>query len=94
MLPLGHPTLASWSEHVNELAFNGQSIVSCRSRVASQVVKGLEGLNYFICCTLTQFTNQDFCLIVGLRFDEPHDVYVEPEGISLVKAAHKAPEDP
>lgn len=75
------PSVANWS-------------ISCRSIVASQVVKDLEGLNYFICCKLTQVINQDFYLIVRLRFDEPHDVYVEPEGIRLEKAAHKALEDP
>ncbi|KAB2626145.1 DDRGK domain-containing protein 1-like [Pyrus ussuriensis x Pyrus communis] len=69
-----------------ELDFNGQlfhELSLCR--VANQGVKDQEGLTYLIGCELTQFTKQDYCLITGLRCDEPHDIKVEPQRIRLLR---------
>ncbi|RXI01240.1 hypothetical protein DVH24_001474 [Malus domestica] len=43
-------------------------------KVANQGVKDLEGLTYLIGCEVTRFTKKDFCLITGLRCDEPYDL--------------------
>lgn len=39
-------------------------------------MKDLEGLAYLIGCEVTQFTNKDFWLIIGIRFDELYDIDV------------------
>ncbi|RXH88615.1 hypothetical protein DVH24_000214 [Malus domestica] len=71
-------------ENINILAFNGQQVHELSiCRVANQGVKDLVGLKYLIGCEVTRFT-KDFCLIIGLRCDEPYDLEVEPSNVRLL----------
>lgn len=36
---------------------------------------------YLIGCEVTRFVKKDFCLITGLRYDEPYDIEVKPSNI-------------
>ncbi|KAI5334192.1 hypothetical protein L3X38_024325 [Prunus dulcis] len=61
--------------NIDKIQFSGQIVhgVVLR-RVAGQGVKDLDGLSFLIGCDVAQFTRQDFCLIIGLRFGEVPEV--------------------